>query len=323
MATFFLDYQQQVWQVYQQKRDNNTLPHGLMYLTPAKLKEECVKRCTKDVDRWDEKVVRDFCGDLNESKNCHALIKKCDTDKFRPLVNYLKKKSDKTDEKNIELLAWLIEFPGRPWEKWKKEAHDDSIIIGTQEDEESGEAPVIVLDPQVNSSAQSSMPDGNPAIPENPVMLTGMAVARGAGSVEVESLEHSQNQVQRKPAKMLVAVMLSLALGTGGMWWWKDMHQPSGAGGCMYWLEDHYEPIACDQKLPHTKVIALDSMRLKYFRKITRPDTITYQSIGKVWYSKMNGNLEFYTWEGEHPVAFGRWLKPITPYIIREHILQR
>src|SRR6187402_622208 len=127
MATLFPDYQQLVMQAYEQKKLSNTLPHGLMHLSPAKLKDECLKKCTKDVNRRDEKVIRDFCGDLNESKNYHVIIQRCDTDKFRPLVNYLKGKSESTDEKNIELLAWLIDFSGRPWELGKEYTDNNTI----------------------------------------------------------------------------------------------------------------------------------------------------------------------------------------------------
>jgi len=308
MATLFFDYQQLIMQAYEQKKLNNTLPHGLMHLTPAKLKDECLKRCTKDVNRRDERIIRDFCGDLNESKDCYTIIQRCDTDKFKPLVNYLRKNSDNTDEKNIELLAWLIDFSGRPWEIGKIYS-GNTVIIETPALNSAGLATadhIAVLDPP-----EGVTPVEDPIIPtrNDEAEVTGIADVKTAGT-------------QRNPTKQVTAaVLISLVLGTGGMWWWKDKNQPlAHNSSCMYWLEDHYEPVACDQKIRNAMVIALDTMKLKNFRRITRPDTITYNAIGKVWYSKINNKLEYYTSGGEHPVAFDHQLKPITIYIIDKHI---
>lgn len=326
MATYFPDYQQLVMQAYERKKVNNTLPYGLMYLTPAKLRDECVKRCTKDVTRQDEKVIRDFCGDLNESRNCHVIIQRCDTDKFRPLVNYLKGKSENTDVKNIELLAWLIDFPGRPWELGKNFPADEGINEASVLNDASLAAgdQVTASDFLVNPpEAESDKPAANPAIPENPIIPGWIDDSMGKERLGIRTVgTNNQKKIGGKSTKTLAAVvMLSLALGTGTMWLWKDKNQMLNSRDCMYWHEDHYEPIPCNQKVPDAMLIALDTMKLKNFRKITRPDTITYQAIGKVWYSKINGKIEYYTSGGAHPVVFGRQLKPITAYIIDKYIL--
>jgi hypothetical protein len=310
MATLFIDYEKLVRQAYEQKKVSNTLPHGLMHLTPAKLKEECVMRCKKDLNNRDEKVIRDFCGDLNESKTCLAIIQRCDTDKFKPLVNFLKGKSESTGSKNIELLAWLIDFPGRPWELRKEYSYDmnESQQLGNM-------SPV---------ATESDKPAGDLTIPENPIIPLWSDGSNRKGSTDAESAGiGNQRNLKGKPAKTLrVAVMLSLALGAGGIWWWKDKNrQPDPSGGCMYWIEDHYEPIPCNQKMPNAMIIALDTMKLKNFKRITMPDTITYRAIGRVWYSKIDGKIEYYTSGGEHPVVFDHRLKPITKYMIDKYIL--
>lgn len=317
MATYFPDYQQLVMQAYERKKANNTLPHGLMHLTPGKLKDECVKRCTRDVNRRDEKIIRDFCGDLNESKSCHAIMQRCDTDKFRPLVNYLKRKSESTDEKNIELLAWLIDFSGRPWEMGKTISGDEdkgpALNDASTLTENQAAASNSPASPSYKQTESEIIPE-NPAIP---VLMDSSTEKKGAG-VKVAEASGQKKLRGRSTKTLAAAVILSLALGTGGMWWWKD--KPGSGGNCMYWLEDHYESIACNQKIPNARIIALDTLKLKNFRKITRPDTITYQAIGKVWYSKINGKLEYYTSRGEHPVVFDHQLKPITIYIIDKYI---
>ncbi len=324
MATLFIDYQQLVMRAYERKKVNNELPHGLVEPAPARLKEECTKRCTQALTRRDERVIRDFCGDLNESKSCYVLLERCETDKFKPLVNYLKGKSENTDRKNIELLAWLIDFSGRPWEIGKSYSNDDDI---NEEPAPNGIGPATreLLtasdDPANPPAAGSDKPDLEPVIPGNPIILTEIESLKGkesAGVITAETGEQKKLKV-KSTKRLTVAIMLSLALGTGSMWWWNRTAAPGG--NCMYWHEDHYEAIACDQKVPNAMVIALDTIRLKNFRKLTRPDTITYKAIGRVWYSKIGGKLEYYTSGGEHPVIFGRQLKPITVYIIDKYIL--
>lgn len=315
MATHFPDYERLVRQTFEQKQANNELPYGSLLLTPASFKDACVMRCTQGISRRDEKFVRAFCGDLDESKSCLSIIQRYDTDKFKPLVNYLNGKSKKTDRKNIELLAWLIDFPNRPWELGKSypgEPNTDPPLSDTNP--VAGE-PETVENTTGNPPAnEPDTTDGIPEIRKIPALLYG---SNEEESVDTKT-EEADNQVKkgRSTKRLAATVVLSLALATGGAWLLKGITEPRFSGGCMYWSEDHYKPIACDQKIPNAMIIALDTVKLKNFRKITTPDTITYQAIGKVWYSKIDNKFEFFTSGGEHPVVYGRRLKPVTKYII-------
>lgn len=90
----------------------------------------------------------------------------------------------------------------------------------------------------------------------------------------------------------------------------------------MYWAVDHYEPSPCNKKIEGVLLIALDSFKLNNFRRITVPDTITYASIGILWYYKpKRDSVEFYTAEGFHPIMYNRRLKPVTKYMVDVHVL--
>ncbi len=306
MATFFIDYERLILQAYEQKKRNNTLPHGLKHLTPAKLKNECIMRCRGNLNRRDEKVIRDFCGDLNETKTYLAIIQQCDTDKFKPLVNFLKRKTESTDPKNIELLAWLIDFPNRPWETGKTYSGEVGKNPGTTD---NGPDPDTGA-PEPDLSAKGS---GKPAASDDLNRKENMS-ANTAETGKQEKLKGNSTK------RLAAAVIMSAALGAGVTWLWKEKKQLPDGGGCMYWKEDHYEPVACNRKMPNTMIIALDSAKLKNFKKITAPDTITYMALGKVWYSKIDGKIEYYTAAGVHPVALGHRLKPITIYIIDKYL---
>jgi hypothetical protein len=89
---------------------------------------------------------------------------------------------------------------------------------------------------------------------------------------------------------------------------------------CMYWAGDHYEAIDCNKQIFGVQSIALDTMKLNHFKKITQPDTMTTYSIGKVWYVKVDApEPECYTSDGTHPLYPLKDLKPLTVGILRKY----
>lgn len=89
---------------------------------------------------------------------------------------------------------------------------------------------------------------------------------------------------------------------------------------CMYWKEDHYEAVFCDEKIAGTTIIAKDEGQYEMLKKIKVPDTLTVEnSMGKVWYDKSDNHLDFFTSYGIHPLN-GKTLRPITKRIIENHI---
>jgi len=89
---------------------------------------------------------------------------------------------------------------------------------------------------------------------------------------------------------------------------------------CMYWANDHYQPISCTETVGDTAIIALDTFKVAHLRKINRPDTLTRNALGKVWYVKINvDSTEFFTAGGFHPIFTTKKLKPITAYMINKY----
>lgn len=92
---------------------------------------------------------------------------------------------------------------------------------------------------------------------------------------------------------------------------------------CMYWEKSRYEKIDCSEKIhPQTSVLPYDAQLFKYFFKIEPTDTTTYFKTGKavVWYAKTEGEIEFFSTQGNHPKT-GKQLKPITPYIVQKYVV--
>ena len=87
----------------------------------------------------------------------------------------------------------------------------------------------------------------------------------------------------------------------------------------MYWNGERY--IATDSSYisPIYKIIAVNENELAHFRKITRKDTMTVaNSLGKVWCSKWNNEVDFFTMDGINPEN-GRELKLATEHMILKY----
>lgn len=85
---------------------------------------------------------------------------------------------------------------------------------------------------------------------------------------------------------------------------------------CMYWNGDEYKVTSCDDKNPKHQLIPVDTVKLKYFKKITQPDTLTVDNgVGSTYYTKYNNNVEFFTMDGINPNN-GKSLKEATEHMI-------
>ncbi|WP_185288309.1 hypothetical protein [Chryseobacterium lactis] len=87
----------------------------------------------------------------------------------------------------------------------------------------------------------------------------------------------------------------------------------------MYWDGEQY--IGTDSIFisPGINIVAMNSHKLKHFRRIMRKDTLTdVNALGKVWYSKYNNEVEFFTDDGVDPDN-GRELRKATSLIIYKY----
>lgn len=300
MVQIFFDYKALVVQDYNQKKIANVLSPRLAQPTPAKLKKECIFICRERFDKRDEKALTTFFERSGDAKTFVQIIQRCETDRFRPLVNFLRNPTINTEDKNIELLAWLIDFKSRPYEIGKTyRANSQDVIREEQEAIDNTDRPRQASSGQLTYNIEAK------EVPEIKPIVYGKPY---------KSLKN----------KSLIAALIVIIVVAIGFYFPKKNNKQgtstSDSAKCMYWTGDHYELVSCTQKRGDTLVVGLDSVRLVQIRRITIPDTITYQSIGKVWYIKRAGKLEFYTAGGQHPVYPHIMLRPITGYIIDKYI---
>ncbi|HMR81969.1 MAG TPA: hypothetical protein PKE30_02520 [Niabella sp.] len=112
-------YQELVLRFYLRKQQENDLSLNLVNPTPAKIKKQCEAVCSKKFSRKDGRVLEAFFGEGNDQAVILKAIRRCDADRFKPLIKFLRKETAATSENNIELLAWLIDFNPRPFELGK------------------------------------------------------------------------------------------------------------------------------------------------------------------------------------------------------------
>lgn len=312
----FIDYQQLVFQDYQEKKANNAISSRLISPTPAQIKEECIAVCRDRYLKKDEACLERFFGKRGDQAAYMQAIEKHETDKFKPLANYLKSKVGTTEHKNTELLSWLINFEPRPFEYGKRyivEPEKEEMKVAVEqieEDKENGTEVLLELNGQDIIKSE-----------EKEVLVVGEQIeeeGENNGTQEAsEFFKESKPNLKILPAGILILLIISVGACV------YLLLRPIGPQGCMYWAGDHYEPVSCNQKFGDKLVLALDSTKLHHFKRITEPDTITWKSKGSVWYVKVNDRIEFYTSDGFHPVQLEKRLRPVTDYIIYKYVYQK
>ena len=302
-----ISYSKLVLRDYRQKKKRSGFPLELKEPTPRRLRDECLAVCNKRYLPKDEDTLQKFFGDAHDKKTRLKSIQDCDLDKFKPLANFLKESTSTTEFKNIELLAWLIDFKERPWD-------------------------LAALEPTPDELADPiDAPDG-----PGEVRTPGDGEGDGEGPGNKTAGEQNKTTPEQKPSnRRKITIVLTITIALAAVEVYRLLPGnispsvqpnntfppiPTGTQACMFWAGTHYQPVPCNEKLGDTVVIALDSAKLMSLTKITRADTITEAAIGHVWYVRYRGNYEFYTAGGFHPLDPNLRLKPITAYIIARHI---
>lgn len=303
----FSDYKAQVLSSYKKKRDAGIIALNLQHPTPAKLKAECLLVFQTRRSKADLEILRYFVGEKDDDAAYERAIKSIETDKFKPLLKFLRGEIKNTNDKNIELLSWLIDFNPRPYR-----FGDSHIAIRSSAEGGNEEAK-----PRLFTSSEKLV-----AIPiEDLDLVSGIGFDNAPNSGK----KLSYFGKYKKHALIGLGLLVVCVMGVSFNPDLKNSFSSliSNNPQCMYWSGDYYEGIACDQKPPNVQVIASDEFKLKHFKRITRRDTLTYRDINKVWYASVNKQLEFYTSEGIDPRMPERRLRPMSKYIYEKYILKK
>ena len=287
------DYQAVVLAKYKEMTEEEKISLGLFNPTRGTFRKACINSFNKRHFKEDEDVFAEFFGVDKIDTDFYQLLNKSDADDFKAIHNHIvgNNKSDNTDMKNTELLAWLIDFQPRPSYRYyeaEKEKERSKEIKGSNQNE-------IETSSSAKDVLESSIVQGNLPIISEP-----------------EKETKKLNFIQRTGIVATMGLIMGVA-------YWKGVPPD----GCMYWTGTEYKAVDCDAQIPNTQIVALNQQKIDHFKKITLPDTITFNSLSKVWYSKINNEVEFFTGKGKHPTKTDRTLKPITTHILSKYSSNR
>lgn len=286
------EYKKLVLEDFDQKILAQQLPAELISLTPGNLKLASVNICDDRFDPKDAIILDSFFGKKENAYAYRQAIQNSSVDVFRPLINLLKKRSIKPSLKNVNLLAWLIDFRPRPF-------HPNLIIADINQDQTN-----INQDKTPDSSLGSTATDTaeyetGPVLPA-PLLKKPLA--------------------QRKNVLIVCALLLVIALTSYLVIKYRKSPEITGHEGCMFWQDNHYQPIECSRRILYFHAVPINHKLVDGFKRITLPDTLTMHSLGKIWYAKFRGRVEFYTQEGAHPVDTNKRLLPVSDHILKKYV---
>lgn len=133
-----------------------------------------------------------------------------------------------------------------------------------------------------------------------------------------------RNEKVNKRNVLLIIVLLIFALGLA-VYFFKNVSS-SPTKKCMIWVKTEYQQVDCNTSLQpeyEARIMPFDANKLKNFKKLSVTITTNFfdETTDKplVWYVKNNGEIEYFSSPGLHPVT-GKTLKAITPYIINKYV---
>jgi len=278
----FEEYKNEIVLEYESRKKLGKLSVNLIELTPGRLRDECIIVYHERPLTQDNEILRAFFGPLGNANSYDQLIDNIDIDKFRPLIQYLTGITTSTARKNIELLAWLIDFKSRPYTNWLI-----NPVVITDDVE-----PPITDEPEPPTTTEPTTPV------DPPKPHTGLKII----------------------TTLLLITVLSFGLHSYQNYGSNKVYIPAETPEkCMHWTGNRYEPIDCNDQTSETPIIAINFQKLNHFKKIACPDKLNKKDIGKVGYAKPNGELEFYTDSGTHPIDTNRVLSPLTDHMLKTH----
>lgn len=319
MPLLFKDYTDLVLKEYEEKRNANLLSRLLMQPTTANIRQDCLNvyndRMNKG-QKMEENILTAFFGVPPAGKNFGYVIARYPPDKFRPFQKFIKGEIKNPSLATVELLAWLIDFNPRPLAYAQKmfgltmDANNPGGAI-TDNNEGKVELNQVEINSEEKHLVEKIKSTENP--PQDQEDKRSVKAQEYAGKV-------ADTTTQKRKLKIVVITSLVFATLLGGGYMAGKIYTNTNTNtGCMYWAGDHYERVSCNEK-GKGLLVPLNQEKIKSFRRITRKDTITEWSVGKLYYIKNNNDIECYTEGGNYPLNITRSLKVITQYIFDKYL---
>lgn len=309
----FDQFQEEVLSAYLRKKAAGELPSQLVTLKRANLRNYIKGRVARGYDKKDDAVVKEYFNPENEYASLDESIRRFDIDKFRPLISYLKLETTSRGDNISKLLAWLIDFEPRPFEEWQKTRNQvkdtDDVSSGSDSGGEEVSPSTGEVEGGSNTIREVIVSDSTNEEPSG-------VVNDGDRKGKIQSESTIDNPPVRKPFKpiWIIAIFITCVLVIGALFL-----NGFGSKHYMYWDGQQYIATSYKEEYSGIDLVPLNRHKLNNFRKIMRPDTLNQDDEKKVWYSKIDKHVEFFTMSGFHPVKRDRSLKAATREILEKY----
>jgi len=315
-STRFDDYKKDIIRAYTALKNENELSPNLLRHTPAKLKQECI-----DVfpERYSDKDRNTFTAFFGRKDSAAAYFRELDLSNpsvFKPLNTFLKNTEGiATSDKNIELLAWLIDYQPRPHQPLAIGEIGKAFNLGNDTDTHEISKPNEIYEDNKRGGEER---EAHEEKPEENLVDAIPGAGLGAETDETAAPQKTIFGIPAKFKKTVIAFLAAAIILTGSYVAYKlSPHE------CMYWDGLKYQEIACNEKVEGAAVIAIDTFELAHVKLITDLSSITRNDIRKIYYSKESGEVKFYTGKGENPKDTRKRLLPMTEYIYEKYVQNR
>ncbi len=288
-------YKDDVRKKYINDKENGIIGGDLRNLTPGGLKKICLNSIDRNLSVEDRRTIEKFF-ELKSGENLLVKIKKYDIDCFRPICRFLRKKTETIQQHYaIELIAIIIDFNPRPYNRYYKNELDEKVI----ENED-----IEAFDTTINYISEN---EANPDI-----------IVKSKNK-KIFAWYSSASAMNKISFKIIIATILIV---TTTLFTITINSKPNW----MIWKDDHYEKVNFNlNKYDFNQLKLYQKDRILNFKLIeANCDTTFFKEDGSenIWYGKnKKGKLEYFTGFGLHPET-AKTLKKITKHMIKKYICE-
>lgn len=318
------DYTAQIKAAYDKMCEQGSISPYLKKPTPSNLRRHSLNLYRTKNTLRDKGIICDFLEINLKSDDLEPIIRDAPLKKFKAVQYFFKSKTEEPRDYTIEFIAWLIDF--------ELDLNGQDHLSTNKENTFQEEKPIeqAKLEKDANDELQNDeSAQEYPA--ENKI---NEEVGEGQDKKEIEKEESLELTTKKEvehgkgKRKRIYAIAALLALFGSGAYFafnyipdTNNTIQPFVTTDCMYWTGDHYELVACNSAAGQVQhQIPFDAFEWKYLKKINCPDTLTDNDIGKVWYMKVQNDIELYTAKGRYPLDTNRVLRPLSKYMLDQYI---
>jgi len=329
----FEDFKNAVLEFYAEKKAKGQLSNNLLKPTKAQLRKECLLILKHRYLQKDDETIRAFFDPTRKFENHELSITKFDLEDFKSLQNFFLGQPSIRKEENIKLLAWLINFEPRPYvfgttygtvEQPESTSDSDALEqVATSEIETSPKEVISGEVAIIPESKSETFGDVKPSTPWKKIAsISLLSILFLSLGILIYSKNESGDSIISDDIISTPKVNIINASNP------QKAIEPKPNNiekkQCMYWNDDRYEAIACDQPITGTSIIPLDQKKLINFRRIKNLDTINTTHIGKAWYFKIaKDSIVLFTGSGSYPLDTNRILRPLSSYMLNKYILSK